>query len=147
MSLDKAKELTKISEGLKLAAYQDTGGVWTIGYGWTHGVHQGMTCTKAQAEAWLDQHYSQVIEQIHEVVKVELNDNQLGALCDFVYNLGIGQLKSSTLLKLLNAGDYDGALSQFDRWVYDNGQRLPGLVTRRRREKELWVTGDFDAGN
>lgn len=144
MSLQKAKELTKESEGLKLQAYQDPGGIWTIGYGQTgKWVISGLTCTKEQAEEWLDDNYEKIIKQIQQVVKVELNDNQLGALCDFVYNLGIGQLSSSTLLNLLNQGNYAGACEQFSKWVYQNKVKLPGLVTRREREQQLWNTGTW----
>lgn len=144
MSLQRAKDLTKESEGLKLQAYQDPGGIWTIGYGQTgKWVVNGLTCTKEQAEEWLDDNYDKIIKQIQQIVKVELNDNQLGALCDFVYNLGIGQLSSSTLLSLLNKGDYTGACEQFSRWVYQNKVKLPGLVTRREREQQLWNTGTW----
>lgn len=144
MSLQRAKDLTKESEGLKLQAYQDPGGIWTIGYGQTgKWVISGLTCTKEQAEEWLNDNYDKIIKQIQQVVKVELNDNQLGALCDFVYNLGIGQLSSSTLLSLLNQGDYTGACDQLSRWVYQGRVKLPGLVIRREREQQLWNTGDW----
>lgn len=144
MSIQRAKDLTKESEGLRLKAYQDTGGVWTIGYGQTgKWVISGLTCTKEQAEQWLNQRYLEIEKQIKSVVHVSLNENQLGALIDFVYNLGIGQFSSSTLLQLLNQGNYDGACDQLARWVYDNGRQLPGLVTRRKREQQLWKTGDW----
>lgn len=144
MSLQRAKDLTKESEGLRLQAYQDPGGIWTIGYGQTGSwVIEGLSCTKEKAEEWLDDNYEKIIKQIQQVVKVELNENQLGALCDFVYNLGIGQLSSSTLLCLLNQGDYAGACDQFSRWIYQNKVKLPGLVIRRKREQQLWNTGNW----
>lgn len=142
--LERAKALTRQSEGFSPTAYQDPGGVWTIGYGQTGSVaKQGSTCTREQAEQWLDQNYQTIVRQIRQVVTVDLNDNQLGALCDFVYNLGIGNLKSSTLLAMLNMGDYDGACDQLSRWVYQNKVKLNGLVTRRQREQQLWQTGDW----
>ena len=142
--LERAKELTKESEGFRSEAYQDTGGVWTIGYGQTgKWVIRGLTCTEEQAEEWLDENYEKIVKQIHQVVRVSLNDNQLGALCDFIYNIGIGQFSSSTLLRLLNVGNYVGACDQLSKWVYDSGKKLPGLVTRREREQQLWNTGDW----
>lgn len=142
--LDRAKALTRESEGFRDTAYKDAGGVWTIGYGQTGSfVKPGLTCTHEQAEKWLEENYDKIIQQIHSVVEVELSEQQLGALCDFVYNLGIGNLKSSTLLAMLNMGDYDGACDQLSRWVYQNKVKYAGLVTRRRREQELWKTGNW----
>lgn len=142
--LERAKALTRESEGFRDKAYKDPGGIWTIGYGQTGSfVKPGLTCTHEQAERWLDENYNIIIKQVQSVVEVELTEGQLGALCDFVYNLGIGNLKSSTLLAMLNMGDYDGAYDQFSRWVYQNKVRLDGLVIRRKREQQLWKTGDW----
>ena len=140
----KGIEHLKDSEGLRLKAYQDTGKVWTIGYGHTSAagglkVYEGLTITNAQAEQLLkDDLVRMTYPVIKRLVKVDLTQGQFDALCSFVYNLGEGQVKTSTLLKLLNARDYKGASGQFGRWVYDNGKKFDGLVTRRKNEQALF---------
>lgn len=140
----KGIEHLKLSEGLRLKAYQDTGGVWTIGYGHTSAaggmkVYAGLAITHAQAEQLLkDDLERMTYPVIKRLVKVDLTQGQFDALCSFIYNLGEGQVKTSTLLKLLNAKDYKGASGQFGRWIYDNGKKLDGLVTRRGDEQELF---------
>lgn len=137
---EKAKALIKEFEGLRLNAYRCPAGVLTIGYGHTSEVKEGMSITEEEANALLDQDVSIAAEQVKSAVKVELNANQLDALIDFVFNLGIGNLKSSTLLKKLNAGDYSGAVEEFGKWVYSGKTVLPGLVRRREIEKQLFLT-------
>ena len=140
----KGIEHLKLSEGLRLKAYQDTGDVWTIGYGHTSAaggmkVYAGLAITHAQAEQLLkDDLERMTYPVIKRLVKVDLTQGQFDALCSFIYNLGEGQVKTSTLLKLLNAKDYKGASGQFGRWIYDNGKKLDGLVTRRGDEQELF---------
>lgn len=137
--------LLKKSEGLRLKAYPDTGKVWTIGYGHTSAagglkVYQGLTITHEEAEQLLkDDLERMTYPVIDRLVKVPLTQGQFDAMCSFIYNLGEGQVKTSTLLKLLNAKDYDGAAGQFGRWIYDNGQKLNGLITRREEERQLFV--------
>ena len=137
-------EHLKDSEGLRLKAYQDTGDVWTIGYGHTSAagglkVDEGLTITNAQAEQLLKDDLTRMTYPvIKRLVKVDLTQGQFDALCSFIYNLGEGQVSTSTLLKLLNAKDYKGAADQFGRWIYDNGKKFDGLVTRRKNEKELF---------
>lgn len=137
---EKAKALIKEFEGLRLNAYRCPAGVLTIGYGHTSGVKEGMSITEVEANALLDQDVSIAAEQVKSVVKVNLNANQLDALIDFVFNLGIGNLRSSTLLKKLNAGDYTGAAEEFSKWIYSGKTVLPGLVRRREIEKQLFLT-------
>ena len=140
----KGIEHLKDSEGLRLKAYQDTGDVWTIGYGHTSAagglkVYEGLTITNAQAEQLLKDDLTRMTYPvIKRLVKVDLTQGQFDALCSFIYNLGEGQVSTSTLLKLLNAKDYKGAADQFGRWIYDNGKKFDGLVTRRKNEKELF---------
>ena len=137
-------EHLKDSEGLRLKAYQDTGKVWTIGYGHTSAagglkVYEGLTITNAQAEQLLKDDLARMTYPvIKRLVKVDLTQGQFDALCSFIYNLGEGQVSTSTLLKLLNQGDYKGAANQFGRWVYDNGKKFDGLVTRREGERKLF---------
>lgn len=140
----KGIEHLKLSEGLRLKAYQDTGGVWTIGYGHTSAagglkVYNGLSITHAQAEQLLKDDLARMTYPvIKRLVKVDLTQGQFDALCSFIYNLGEGQVSKSTLLRLLNAKDYKGASGQFGRWVYDNGKKFDGLVTRRKKEQELF---------
>ena len=132
-------ELIKKFEGCVLKAYKCPAGIWTIGYGHTLGVKEGQTITKKQAESFLKQDLIRFELTVNNLVNVPLNQCQFDALVSFCYNLGSGNLKSSTLLKLLNKGDYNGAADQFERWVYAGGKKLPGLVKRRIAEKELFL--------
>ena len=139
-----AIDLIKQFEGFRSESYQDTVGVWTIGYGTTRingqPVTAGMTITQQQALELVQQEVNKLTRQINIIVAVPINDNQLNALVDFAYNLGFNALKTSTLIRKLNAGDYNGAADQFDRWVYAGGKILPGLVRRREAEKQLFVS-------
>lgn len=133
-------ELTKKFEGCKLKAYQCSAGVWTIGYGHTRGVTEGMVITQAQANACLVADMKQCEKVVDSAVRVPLNQNQYDALCDFVFNLGAGSLNKSTLLKCLNAGQYAKAAQEFLKWDYAGGKVLAGLTKRRKAEKELFET-------
>lgn len=133
-------------EGLKLTAYKDGAGVPTIGVGHTEGVHMGMAITVTQAYNFLKADAQNAANQLLAVVTVPLTDNQLTALISFVFNLGIGNFKSSTLLKKLNAKDYAGAADQFKVWnlVYNpvtkKKEPSPGIIARRNREATLFMT-------
>ncbi|MFS2011803.1 lysozyme [Azospirillum sp. CT11-132] len=137
-----AVDLVKHFEGLYLNAYLCPAGVPTIGYGHTAGVKMGQTITAEQADAFLASDLTEAAGRVDGLVKVALNDDQRGALSSFVFNLGAGSLQSSTLLKLLNAGDYAGAADQFGRWVYatvaGKPTKLAGLVARRAAEEALF---------
>jgi lysozyme len=101
-----------------------------------------MTITKEQAVTYFNHDIFEVEAQVSSLVKVPLTDNQFSAIVSLVYNIGSGQFQTSTLLRKLNRGDYDGAANEFGRWVYDNGKKLDGLVTRRENERELFLTPD-----
>jgi len=137
---EKGLDLIKRFEGCQLSAYRCPAGVLTIGYGHTHGVHAGDTCTPRQAELWLTEDCSVAELTIESNVKVPVNQNQFDALVSFVFNLGAGNFVKSTLLKKLNAGDYTGAAIEFDCWVNAGGRKLPGLVKRRAAERELFLS-------
>lgn len=140
-------ELIKRWEGLRLKAYKDTGGVWTIGYGHTSDaalqVRPGLSITEEKAEEILLIDVTEAEAIIDKYVKVPLNEYQRGALTAFVLNIGEGQFRSSTLLKKLNAGLYDEVPGQLRRWVYDNGKKIEGLVNRRNAEIGLWTREAF----
>ncbi len=134
----------KAHEGLRLQAYPDPGSggePWTIGWGRAHGVKRGDIVTIEQAEQFLAEDIETAQAGIRELVKVPLTDGQLWALTSFVFNLGAGALRKSTLLKRLNAGDYAGAAGQFGFWVNAAGKPMPGLVRRRAEEKAMFLSG------
>jgi lysozyme len=141
--LDIAVEEIKRHEGFREMAYPDpgTGSVpWTVGYGATGpDIQENTIWTLEQAEEDLKARLKTLGERIDAVTYVLLNDNQKAAICSFVYNVGMGSYKGSTLLKLLNAGDYDGAAEQFKQWNKAAGRVLPGLVTRREEESKLFL--------
>jgi len=111
---DNGLALTKSFEGLRLTAYQDCGGVWTIGYGHTGpDVHAGLTITEADADAWLRTDVSEAVTCVNRAVNVPITQNQFDALVDFCFNCGRGSLLQSTLLRKLNIGDFTGAAEQF----------------------------------
>lgn len=133
-------------EGCELDAYQDGGGLWTIGYGHTAGVCEGDVCTEEQASSWLASDAVSIAQDpVNSLVTVPLSQNQFDALCDFTYNLGQGNLASSTLLAMLNAGNYAGAQAQFPRWNMVDGEPSQGLTNRRNAEANLFGTPDGDA--
>jgi lysozyme len=123
-----------------VTTYLDAVGVPTIGYGHTGpDVTPNLVITQAQAEALLQSDLRGAENAVSAAVTVALNDNQFAVLVSFVYNLGAGTLNSSTLLALLNGGDYNGAAQQFTRFVYAGGEILQGLVTRRNAERALFL--------
>ncbi|WP_019099941.1 lysozyme [Chromobacterium haemolyticum] len=132
--------LVKSFEGLKLIAYKCPAGVWTIGYGHTGpDVTPGQVITQAQADALLARDLERFEAGVARLVKVPMTQNQFDALVCFSYNLGLGALQGSTLLRLLNAGDYAGAAAQFPRWNKAGGKELPGLTRRRSAEHALFL--------
>ena len=126
-------------EGLQLKAYKCPAGVWTIGYGHTRGVKECDVITEKQADLYLLDDLRDAENAVNIHTKVKLNQNQFDALVSFVYNLGSGNFKSSTLLKKLNAGDYIGAANEFKRWNKAGGKVLNGLVKRRASETNLFI--------
>jgi len=115
-------------------------GKWTIGWGCTEGIKEGMVWTRAQAEAGLRREIEKSERQVTRVVTVPLNQNQFDALVSFDYNVGDGALEKSTVLRRLNAGDYAGAANAFAMWNKSQGVVVPGLVSRRAKEAALFLT-------
>lgn len=126
--------LTEDFEGCKLTAYQDSGGVWTNGYGNTHGVVPGSTITQEQAVADLHANIQSSVNDVNRLVTIQLSQGEFDALVDFDFNLGSANLGQSTLLSLINSGDFSGAADQFDRWDECKGTVLAGLLRRRQSE-------------
>ena len=143
-------ELTKLSEGFVGELYNDAANYCTIAYG--HLVKLA-PCDGTEPPAFLDgvtqkEGTELLVEDmgtaqvaVMTMVDVDLTDSQYAALCDFVFNVGSGNFRRSTLRKVLNAGDFDGVPFQLRRWVKAGGRELPGLVTRREREIELFFDG------
>jgi len=133
--------ITKQFEGLKLSSYQDQTGRWTIGYGHTGpNVVAGMTITEDQAEALLESDTAAAVTYVNRVVIAAINQNHFDALVDFAFNLGCATLINSTLLRLLNQGDFPGAAAQFLVWDHCGGVVVPGLLRRRTAEMDLFQT-------
>ena len=143
----KGLDLIRFFEGLELNAYQCAAGVWTIGYGHTKDVQQGMTISEARANEMLAEELNEYESYINGLVTVELNQDQFDAMVSWVYNLGVGNLKASTLLKVLNAGDYDGVPAQMMRWNKAGGKVLEGLTKRRQAEADQISQEMWDAMN
>lgn len=148
---DSLRGLIAKAEGFSDTVYQDAVGKWTIGYG--HLVVPGdpyfpygtqKTITLDDAETLLKKDTAIATNAVDTYVTVPLTDNQRAALISFVFNVGAGAFESSTLLKLLNRGDYAGAANQLDVWIYGtlpSGEKikLPGLITRRADEKATFL--------
>lgn len=142
---DKGIALIKQFEGCNLTAYQDSVGVWTIGYGWTQPVdgkpiRAGMTIKQETAERLLKTGLVSYESDVSRLVKVGLTQWQFDALVSFTYNLGARSLSTSTLLRKLNAGDYAGAADEFLRWNKAGGKVMSGLTRRREAERALFLS-------
>ena len=136
-------QLIREFEGFSVQAYLDTGGVWTIGFGtikYPNGkrVVKGDVCTQSAAEQWLKNDSKWVDACLDKHIKTNVNQNQFDALASFVYNIGETAFIKSTMLTLINQNSMISAASQFDRWVFDNGKRIQGLVNRRAKERKLF---------
>jgi lysozyme len=134
--------LTEQFEGLRLTAYQDPVGVWTIGYGHTGpDVYPGLTITQNEATSLLLRDVGTAEGCVNRLVTVPLNQDEFDALVDFVFNLGPTAFAGSTLLRDLNAGNFAGALGEFDKWDHAGGQVVAGLLRRRQAEAQLFQQG------
>ena len=134
-------------EGLELKAYQDSAGIWTIGYGNTRNpytglpVKQGDTITKKEALDWLRITVAATEGDVKRLVKVPINNNQQLSLASLVFNIGAGAFARSTLLRLLNSGaDKAAVAAQFLRWNKVKGKEVPGLTRRRTEESKLFLS-------
>lgn len=131
-------DLVKSFEGFRAEAYKCPAGVWTVGYGTTENVSPGDVVNKEEAELLLMEDLLDASKAVDELVDVEINEHQYDALTSFVYNVGREAFRTSTLLKLINAGNFDAAALQFKRWNKAGGVVLPGLTRRREAEREMF---------
>ena len=147
MNVNKATvDLIKQWEGCKLQAYQDGGGVWTIGYGTTAAAGlgikptKGMTITQERAEELLLQGINKFAVKVDELITAKVNQNERGTCVSLAYNIGPDAFAKSTVLRELNAGNKDKAADAFLMWNKDNGKVEKGLVNRREAERQLFLT-------
>ncbi len=136
---EKAIDLIKKHEGFNARPYKCPAGVLTIGYGRTINVKPYDITTEEAETIWLDKYVKTIADQILAVAKVKLSNNQICALIDFIYNLGIGNFKSSTLLRKINQGDFSAAANEFLKWNKAGGIVLKGLENRRIAERMLFL--------
>jgi|SRR5579859_4961816 len=143
------RPLTEASESCPLKAYPDPasgGAPWTIGWGATGaGIVEGTVWTQEHADSRLTLDLNVRADIVDRLVRVVLTPAQKAALVDFVYNVGEENFAGSTLLKRLNAGDYQAAADEFPKWNLAHGKVMLGLVTRRARERSLFLTGKWSA--
>jgi lysozyme len=141
-----AIDIIKKFEGCKLVAYKDIVGVWTIGYGSTYyengnKVNSGDAISQQRAESLLLTTVNKFASEVNKIVKSNVNDNQRSALISFAFNLGVGALKKSTLLKLVNSNPNDKQIAhEFMKWVNAGGKPSNGLINRRRAELHLYFS-------
>jgi len=142
---DSGFALTKRFEGLRLIAYQDQVGVWTIGYGHTgREVHGGLVITEAQADVLLHSDVAGAVACVNRAVTAEISQCQFDALVDFVFNLGCGRLLGSTLLRHVNEGEFNLAAPQFLLWDHAGGVVVQGLLLRRQAETVLFQSAGLE---
>ena len=140
---EKGLELIKHFEGCELEAYKCAAGVWTIGYGHIKTAEEGKVITQEEADALLGEEIVEYEDYVKAAVKVELNQDQFDALVSWTFNLGTGNLNASTMLKVVNAGDFEGVPAQIKRWNKAGGKVLEGLIRRREAEANLFEGKDW----
>lgn len=140
---DACKSIIRNFEGIRTRAYKCPAGVLSIGYGHTGpDVTEGMTISEGQAELLLDEDLGKVARQVEYALDgAPVNQNQLDALCAFVYNIGAGAFGLSTLLKLIKRGEMKKAADEFLKWNKAGGRELKGLTRRRQAERRLFLAG------
>jgi lysozyme len=148
MSQEGIDALLKKFEGCKLKAYRCPAGICTIGYGHTSAagaptVTDGMVITQQQCDDILRRDLVKYETAVHEMVEQPLTQHQFDVLVDFAYNAGVGNLKSSTLLKKVNAGQFDAVPAELMKWTKGGGKVLAGLVRRRQAESSWWLSHEM----
>lgn len=149
----KAANFIKELEGFKPIAYQDTGGKWSYGIGFTRTpngtrVKEGDYINEANALVFLRKIITSDLQKIKQLIKVPLGSYQWQALLSFVYNIGVTRFTTSTILKKINNSSGKEEISkEFKKWIYDNGQVVKGLQDRRNKEINLYFTEDIASLN
>jgi lysozyme len=145
---DAGLALTKGFEGLRLEAYRDCAGIWTIGYGHTGpSLLEGMRISEAEAEMLLRADLADAVRCVNRAVTAEIAQPQFDAMVDFCFNAGRGNFLQSTLLRKVNLEDFEGAAAQFGLWVHAGGKVVAGLVRRRNAERAMFAAGIAPKGS
>jgi lysozyme len=142
---EEALALIKRWEGLKLQAYKCVAGVWTVGFGHVATARPGMVISETQATRLLMEDLARFEAAIERLVRVPLSDGQFGALVSWCFNVGEGAASRSSLIRKLNAGEYDAVPGELARWNKVAGKVVPGLSNRRAAEAGLWARGSHVA--
>lgn len=147
MDLQPALDLIKQFEKCKLEAYQDIRGIWTIGWGCTGpNICEGMTITQDQADQMLAERFNEFASEVQKCLTRPATDNQVCAFISLAYNIGIGEFKSSTLLKMFNNDFGDDAIAgEFLLWDHAAGKEVEGLLRRREAERALFLAENSPA--
>lgn len=148
MSYPEAVHLITQFEGCKLSSYPDAQGKWAIGYGTTTNITEGMTCTMYEAIAMMAKDVETCANEILKMCPVPLNRNEMGALISLSYNIGLPALQHSSLLhKLLIGAPRFDVGEEFLKWDHADGKILPGLVRRRKFERDLFLSPYLPVGD
>ena len=140
----KGIDFIKRHEALRLNAYLDAVGVWTIGYGHTKTAKKGMTISEAEAEKLLVDDLKTAENEINSH-NLPLKQHQFDALASFVFNVGTGAFRTSTFLKRIKIDvDHPDIPNQLNRWIYGGGKVLSGLVKRREQEADIYTKGHYE---
>jgi lysozyme len=138
---DEGLDLIKRNEGCRLESYQDVGGVWTIGFGHTGAeVVSGLVWTQQQADEQLNKDLLRFETGVEDLLAVSVNDNQFSALVSLAYNIGLGNLARSGLLKKVNDENFTSAAASFLLWNKASGKIVDALTKRREEERQLFLS-------
>ena len=133
------KQLTEAFEGCRLVAYQDLLDVWTIGWGHTGpDVHEGLVWTQEQADVTLLHDTQRAQDCVNAAVYSPITQGEFDALVDFTFNVGCSAFLKSTMLKMINAGAFQTAAKEFEKWEYAGGKKVAGLLRRRKAEEAVF---------
>jgi lysozyme len=133
--------LIKSFEGCKLQAYQDQKGIWTIGFGCTHHVAQGLCISQDEADERLKEDIQSTVEIVRNyILPHQINDNQFSACVCLAFNIGVGNFRTSTCLNCIKMGNLNDAANAILAWNKVNGEVDPGLARRREAEKALFLS-------
>lgn len=132
-----ASSIVKSFEGCRLIAYQDIRGIWTIGWGHTKNVYPGQTCTQAQADAWIEEDLLEANRDLLNYSPGPFATGAEDALTSFVFNLGIGRYRSSTLRTYVNNQEWPAVKIELLKWSHSNGVVVAGLERRRKAESDM----------
>lgn len=130
-------------EGLRTTAYNDGGGVWTIGIGRTKGVRPGDTCTEEQARAWFADEMREYAAALEAYLIRPPSQQQFDALLSLAYNCGVAAIGMSGVVARHNAGLHEDCANRFLLWNKDGGRPVAGLTKRREAERAIYLRGDY----